>query len=81
MEGVFGLRNPPARVSVPYPELPHSDSIVDLVIFGEAKIVKGHAFMLIACKPTRNRVYSRLLDDGNDSDEGGKPDVLFPGSG
>jgi len=65
----------------PQSGLPHSDSIDDLVIFREAKIVKSHKVMPIACKPARNRFYSGLLDDRNDSDEGGKPDVLFQRSG
>ena len=52
------------------PRLPHSDSIVYFVMFREAKIAHGHAFMPMACKHARNRVYSRLLGDRNDSDEG-----------
>ena len=37
--------------------------------------------MQTACKPLSNQVYSRLLGDRNDGDEGGKPDVLLEGSG
>ena len=56
----------PENMLHPTPERqgpPHSDSILDFLLFGEAGIVVGHKFMPIACKPTRNRVYSRLLDD------------------
>lgn len=60
---------------------PHSDDILSFVIIEAGKIVNIHGLMQIACKPLRNQVYSRLLGDRNDGDEGGKPDVLLEGSG